>query len=836
MSLAMTPAEERAMRNRALDKITKKATRHVAKTARDRTLAFIAKYYANVAVDELVTLDPETLSCLALHHMKTGRKRAPDEALVNIYNPGSGGNNCQLSHTVVEIVAPNKPFLVDSISAEINRRGFGVHLAIHPVINVRRTAKGAMSQVIDSADADQNSLAESYIHLQIDEQPEARFEEIRAGLWEVLDDVSLAVRDWRGMRGCVGDLIDEMETLTASVSLQNVTEVRDFLRWLHDDNFTFLGYREYEFSGTGTKARVKVTKNSGLGVLSDPTRIVFQEIRDMAKMPPEVRAFINRPELLMLMKTDMKSRVHRPVQMDAIGVKRLDARGRVIGQRVLVGLFTAGAYNKSARDIPLLRRKIQVTFDRAGMPASGHSGKALLNILETFPRDELFQISPDQLLETSLGVLRLQDRQKVSLFVRRDDFERFMSCLVYVPRERYTTDLRRKIQTVLEEGFAGTVTAHFAYLGEQPLARLHVVVKTTPGNIPKCDLVALEKKIADLARSWSDWLGGALIQANGEMEGMRLLDSYQDAFGRGYEDRFSPDETLSDINKIEMTYVFKRLGLHLYQLQAADDGPPLRFKIYHPAHAVALSDVLPMLEDLGLRVMEEVPYRVRPKEAPHKVVIHDFGLEPRYPIQGGGEELQSRFHQAFDRIWDGAMESDALNALIFTAGLNWREVTVLRAYTKYLRQAGITFSEAYMARTLIENSTVARTIVDLFKAKFEVCKKAEDRTKAMRRATRLRNKVFDLLEDVHSADQDRILRRYTNLVDATLRTNFHQVDTDGDPKAWLSFKLSSGDVEELPLPRPKVEIFVYSPEVEGDFGLEPRYPIQTGGKDQRIKR
>lgn len=815
----MVKLSEQSRRDQALAKIVTHAHDHTNKSGRARAAIFLRQYYAHMALDELVSFEPDALAWLALHHLKLAHRRAPHMPLVNIYNPDKTDAPWRVGHTVVEIVADDVPFLLDSVSAEINCRGIAIHMALHPVVRVRRTAKGQIGEIGEILEpgilgVDKDVQAESYIHLHIDEQPEARLGEIRDGLLDVLADVRQAVGDWHDMREELTNLVTEMEGFTQAVALDDVSEVRDFLRWVHDDHFTLLGFREYEFTGAGAKARVSVAKGSGLGVLKDPKRIAFQELRDLAKMPPEVRAFIARPDLLMITKTDARSRVHRPVPMDSIGVKRLDAKGRVVGQRIFVGLFTAGAYNKSARDIPLLRRKIQNTFAAAALPLSSHDGKALLNILETFPRDELFQISGKQLLQTSLGILRLQDRQRVALFVRKDDFERFFSCLIYVPRDRYTTDLRRKFQAVLEEGFSGVVTAHYAQLGEQALARLHVVVKTAPGQTPAFDVQALEARLADLARSWGDRLGRVLIDTHGEREGMRLLDSYQDAFGRGYEDRFSAGETLDDIKKIEMTYVFGRLGLHLYELNAPE-GPPLRFKIYHPHHPVALSDVLPMLEDLGLRVMEELPFRVRPKDKDYKIVMHDFGLEPHGPIPGRLDDVRHRFHEAFDHIWAGEMESDGLNALILMAGLDWREVTVLRAYTKYLRQAGIAFSEDYMARTLNENASIARAIVDLFKTRFALMSTHGERTKAQRTAARLTGKLYDMLDAVSSADQDLILRRYINLVNTTLRTNFHQSDDDGEPKTWLSFKLSSGDVEGLPLPRPKFEIFVYAPEVEG---------------------
>lgn len=809
-------SKDLATRNRILTKITNIATKRATKAMQPHMQQFVKQYYGHVVLDELENTNPAQLADLALHHINTGAKRKNSTPVVKVYNPGNTNKDWSISHTVVEVVNDDTPFLVDSITAEINRASLGVHLAVHPVIRVRRTKSGQLSSIVEAGTlgSDADIKGESYIHIQIDEQPESAHEKIAEGILEALKEVKLAVRDWRAMRNGLAQLIDELETLTACIPIDEVSEVRDFLRWLHDDNFTFLGYREYEFVGKGAQAKAIVRKDSGLGILSDPDRVAFQEMRNMDKMPPEVRAFLSKTDLLMVTKSDIKSRVHRPVYMDSIGIKHLDSNGQVIGQRVFFGLFTAGAYQRSVRDIPLLRRKLRNAFDNAGMASNSHDGKMLLNILETFPRDELFQSSDQQLLETCLGVLRLQDRQRVALFTRKDDFERFMSCLIYLPRDRYTTDLRCKIQTLLGETFNGNVVSHYARLGDDPLARLHLVIKTEPGKIPSFDLSDVEERLADLAKSWSDRLRGVLTQEHGEMEGMRLLSAYQDAFERGYEDHYDPRQTLDDIDRIEPTYDYDSLGLNLYE-QNATDGPSMRFKIYHPRHSAALSDILPMLEDLGLRVIDEIPYEVRPKNAPYKIVIHDFGLEPRAPLEGTAHDIRHHFHQAFDHIWAGNMESDSLNALILVAGLSWREVTILRAYTKYLRQAGVMFSEDYMSLTLRENGPVTRAIVDLFTARFEPQGSEPERLKSERTAKRLRKKIDALLESVTSADQDKILRRFVNLVEVTLRTNFYQTDDVGHPKAWLSFKLSSKDVEELPLPRPKYEIFVYSADVEG---------------------
>jgi len=809
-------SSDQATRSRILSQITKNAEKHVSKALQPFARQFVQHYFAHLVLEELENVEPERLAKLALHHLKTGTTRKTTSPVVNVFNPSDKKEGWTIGHTVVEVVTDDSPFLVDSITAEINRRGLGVHMAIHPIVRVNRSKSGKLSAISEpgALGSDTDLHGESFIHMQIDEQTESSHEDIRAGLFEVLSDIRLAVRDWRTMRDNLAQLVEDLETSTASIPLEDVSEVRDFLRWLHDDHFTFLGYREYEFIGSGATATAKVRADSGLGVFSDPECVAFQGMRDMAKMPPVVRAFMTKSNLLMVTKSDAKSRVHRPVYMDAIGIKHLDASGKVIGQRVYFGLFTAGAYRRSVRDIPLLRRKVLTAFDSAGLSSGSHDGKTLLNILETFPRDELFQSSDQQLLETSLGILRLQDRQRVALFIRKDDFERFMSCLIYLPKDRYTTDLRLKIQNALAEAFDGIVVSHYAKLGDDALARLHLVIKTQSGCIPKYDPKKVEAKLADLAKSWTDQLRITLTAAHGEMEGMRLLGAYQNAFEHGYEDHYSAAQTLDDIDRIEPTYVYGRLGLNLYE-QNAPEGPPMRFKIYHPRQAAALSDIMPMLEHLGLRVIEEIPYRVRPKGSEYKIVIHDFGLEPRDAVVGTAHNIRHNFHQAFDHIWAGDLESDSLNALILVAKLTWREVAILRAYTKYLRQTGITFSEDYMSLTLRENGEVTRAIVDLFLARFEPCANSEAQLKATRKAVRLRKSIDTMLENVSSADEDRILRRYVNLVDVTLRTNFFQMDADGHPKAWISFKLSSQEVAELPLPRPKYEIFVYSAEVEG---------------------
>ncbi|MCK5165992.1 MAG: NAD-glutamate dehydrogenase, partial [Rhodospirillaceae bacterium] len=791
---------------------------------------YLRHYFSSLSEDDLSQRQPKDLAACAFHHLKLAKNRRKNETLINVFNPDVKKDGWKSKRTIIEVVVADSPFLLDSVTAELNRCSIGIHLAIHPTVSVRRSSRGALEEIftdIKNKD-DTNVVAESFIHIEINQQPKERLVEIKNNLFSVLSEVGMAVNDWINIRGQLATLIDELEAIKSKLPESAVVEAKDFLRWLHDNHFTLLGYREYDFSGNGEGAKVKIIKDTALGILKDQTRVVFSEIRNLAKMPPQIRRFIQGGDILTVNKTDTLSRVHRAVQMDSIGIKKYDINGRVIGQRIFVGLFTAGVYSNSARAVPLLKNKINRVFKRSKFPPLSHDGKALVNILETYPRDELFQISDERLLEISLGVLRLQDRQKVALFIRHDDFQRFVSCLIYIPRDNYSTDLRLRMQHILENAIGGEVSAHYAQLGEQALARLHLVIKTTPGKITTYDERKVEADLREEARTWGDKIIDALNKKFGEEEGSRLGGLYSNAFDAGYRSRFSPNTSIADVEMAEHALRIGAISLSLEdagveKIEESALGVQLRFKVYNPAKPVTLSGILPMLEDFGLNVIEEIPHRIHPKGGGDYISMHDFGLEPKGKLPKVTPEASEKFHNAFEKVWCGEMESDRLNALVLFAGLEWREIIVLRALVKYLRQTRISFSEDYMAETLIENSRIAKGVVDMFKAKFElppgkpVNKKAPSDVvkKAATKCARIRKSIINMLNDVESADQDRILRRFINLVDASLRTNFFQNASDGTPKPYLSIKFSSQDIEELPLPRPRFEISVYSPDVEG---------------------
>ena len=772
---------------------------------------YIGQYYAYVPPGDILATAPQDLFAAAKGHLDFAAIRPRGKVMLRVYNPNPKDNGWTCPHTVVEIVNDDMPFLVDSVTAELNRQGLGVYLAVHPIIRVIRGPGGRLAEVaVDDGGDGAPGIAESFIRVEVNKQSGRRLEEIRKGLGVVIKDVSRAVRDWGAMRGKMIKAIGELEGRPPAIAKKDLTEILEFLQWAHDNQFTFLGYREFGFRGTGAETRVTINHKASLGVLRDKKAVIFRELESSPSLPPAICDFICQQAPLTVTKTNLISTVHRSVYMDCIGIKKFDAAGHVTGQRMFAGLFTSSAYNKSVLEIPLLRRKAMKTIGRTGLKPGSHDGKALLNILENYPRDELLQTSSEHLYQTALGILHLQERHKVALFIRLDDFERFVSCLVYVPRDRYTTRLRLRMQKILEDAFAGEVSAQYAQLGESSLARVHITVRTTPGGIPSYDERAIEDRLAEVAQSWPDTLYNALVATFGEEKGGGLHRRYADAFQAAYSEAFSPFDAVEDIRIFEEVTKSGELGMKLYRADG-EEKCRVSFKVFNSDAAIPLSDVLPVLEHMGLKVMDEVPYRVRPAgNGPERIMINNFGLVTRSGRDVDIDAVRDNFQDAFSHIWRGDAESDGFNGLVLGAGLAWRDVAILRAYSKYLRQAGVAFSQAYMGQTLAANPELTNLIVDLFRVSFNY---APDKGRD-KKALRIREKLLAGLDGVTSADEDRILRRFLNLVDSTLRTNFFQNDRAGAEKSYISFKLDSTMVENLPLPRPFREIFVYSPRVE----------------------
>jgi glutamate dehydrogenase len=756
---------------------------------------FIRSYFAHVAPGDLLARSAEELADAALAHWSLAAERQPDESKVRVSTPPHG-------HTVVQTVVSDRPFLVDSVSMEITRHGSSIHLAVRPILRVLRDAAGRLVDVNGEDGAD-----ESMIHVEIDRETDpAAVEALRAGLVRVLGDVAAAVEDWPAMRERALAVADELATMPPPGDADELAEARDLLRWMHDDHFTFLGYRDYEIATEGGEDVLRAVPGTGLGILRQSGEPHVSA--SFAQLPPQVRRLARDKRILNLTKANSRATVHRSSYLDYVGVKRFDESGEVVGERRFLGLYTHAAYSASPWEIPVLRLKAQHVLERAGLPPGGHDHKALVDILETYPRDELFQITEDELLRIAVGILHLGERRHVRLFVRRDAFGRFLSALVFLPRERFNTDNRRRIEEILLDAFDGTSAEHTTRVSESVLARLHYVVYTEPGNAPDVDVAELEARLAAATREWADGLGEALGEQLGEERGMELLARYGEAFPGSYQHDFRPAQAVADVNRIEQLASDRDLGMSLYAPQSSDVDH-LAFKVLRRGQPIMLSDVLPLLENMGLTVTDERPYAVAPAGG-EPVWIYDFGLRHDQGLELEADSVRETFHDAFARAWRGETENDAFNRLVLSAGLTAREITMLRAIAKYLRQAGSTFSQNYMEDALAAHPDIARRLVELFRHRLDPVRYQDSDAKS----AALERQLKAAIDGVASLDEDRILRSFLAVVRAVLRTNYFQTGPDGQAKPYLSLKLDPALVPDLPEPRPQFEVFVYSPRVE----------------------
>jgi len=705
---------------------------------------------------------------------------------VRVYNPQFEQDGWQSPHTIVSILIKDMPFLIDTIRMALNRQGLTVHLIIYPVIPVERDEQGQLRQILpyEPPITRRNSNYESIIHIEIDKQTEATtLENIAQNLKTVLGELRLAVDDWQKMQGKMQDALQALE----SIENDEIKEDCEFLRWLQTNHFIFLGYREYELSRQNGKLDLYRIPGTGLGILRDKG--------EARKISNSFAQLVDQPHLLLLNKTKARSNIHRPTRMDYIGIKRLNKEGIVTGELRFLGLYTSTAYHQLTTEIPIIRRKIKYVFEKAGFRRGSHKYQALYYILESYPRDELFQIEPETLRQTAMGILRLQERQQaIRLFVRADTYGRFYSCLVYARRERYDTEMRQRMETVLLKAFGGTNIEFNVRLSESVLAQIHFIVYTD--TCIDCDFKQIETQLIEVTREWQDVLHDALLEHNGEEHGTHLFSRYEKAFPVAYREDFSANSAVYDIEKIEKVIETGQLGMNLYRpIEALDNS--LRFKLFHAQNHIPLSQVLPMLENMGVKVISERAYEIRGKQP---IWIQEFGLlhdEQSLNIS----EIKALFQDVFVRLWRGEIENDGFNRLALRAQSTWREILIFRAYWKYLRQAGGNFSQKYVEQALVNNPKIAETLLDLFYAR---CNPAQDRT------TNNYNAIIEKsLDSVTSLDEDRILRLFLGTILATLRTNYFQ------DKPYLSFKFDPSKVPDLPEPRPMFEIFVYSPNVEG---------------------
>ncbi|HSP17564.1 MAG TPA: NAD-glutamate dehydrogenase [Thermoanaerobaculia bacterium] len=814
-----TTAEQR--KTDLVDRLAADARNRVPAALADSAEHFVRRYFALVAPDDIIYTNSDTLIGSALSLWEYGNERQPGQPKVRLFNPTVEANGWASEHTVVEVVNDDMPFLVDSVSAEINRRERKIHLLLHPILRVIRDKKGKRKDITDTMHAPADALVESYMHFEVDQETEpSELEAIRTSILRILDQVRLAVTDWRTVRERLSADVAELDGVSLPMPAEEVEEARAFLRWLDTGNFVFLGYRRYGFESHDGKDFLPPVEGTGLGIL----REIRPESGKRGREPlsKEFSEYARRKDLLIITKANSRSEIHRSVPMDRIGIKRYDKSGNLIGEDRFLGLFTSAAYSRSVRDIPMLRLKAKRIVERAGLDPHSHDGKALADILESFPRDEFFQATDNDLFEITRGILLLQERQRVALFTRKDVFERFVSCYVFVPRDRYTPDFKERARTILEEAFEGGDTRIEDHVTSSALARGLFIVRTTPSHIPQPDIRRVEAYLAEAARTWSDRLLDALIQSKGEEAGIELHKRYKKAFPMAYAERFTAPAALYDIGHVEEVLTTGKLVVDLYRHRT--DQRQFHVKIIHTGAPVPLSELMPRLENMGVNVQSEVPYEVQPLGAPYAVRIRDFSLSAE-GMQDDLSAVKAKFEEAFIRVWRREAENDAFNKLVLVAELEWHEVIVLRAFCKYLRQIGVNLSEAYIQQTMANNPTIARLLIQLFKTHFDPSlgkatmrgsgADARDMSGRQLATIALRSQIEDALEHVVNPDEDRILRLYVTLIESTLRTNYFQRDEHGDRKPYLSVKLDSQGIKELPLPRPMFEILVYAPYMEG---------------------
>ncbi|GGV88487.1 NAD-glutamate dehydrogenase [Streptomyces gelaticus] len=803
----------------------------------DVLLSYLQRYYLHTAPEDITGRDPVDVFGAASSHYRLAETRPQGTANVRVHTPTVEENGWTCSHTVVEVVTDDMPFLVDSVTNELSRQGRGIHVVIHPQVVVRRDVTGKLIEVLaegngiaarrkDTGAKDEknelphDALVESWIHVEIDRETDrADLQQIAADLLRVLSDVRETVEDWDKMRDAALRIADDLpgEPLDG-LGDEEVNEARELLRWLAADHFTFLGYREYELKDSDSLAAVPGT---GLGILrSDPHHSVDEAhpvSPSFDRLPADARAKARERKLLVLTKANSRSTVHRPSYLDYVGVKKFDADGNVIGERRFLGLFSSAAYTESVRRVPVIRRKVAEVLEGAGFSPNSHDGRDLLQILETYPRDELFQTRVDQLRSVVTSVLYLQERRRLRLYLRQDEYGRYYSAIVYLPRDRYTTGVRLRLIDILKEELGGTSVDFTAWNTESILSRLHFVVRVAPGtelpDLTDAEADRIEARLVEAARSWADGFQEALGAECGEERAAELLRQYGHSFPEGYKADHSPRSAVADLVHLE---ALKQDGtdfaLSLYEPVGAAPGER-RFKIYRTGEQVSLSAVLPALQRLGVEVVDERPYELRCADRTH-AWIYDFGL--RMPQAGGNgnylaDDARDRFQDAFAAVWTGEAENDGFNSLVLGAGLSWRQAMVLRAYAKYLRQAGSTFSQDYMESTLRNNVHTTRLLVSLFEARMS----PERQHAGTELIDGLLEELDGALDQVASLDEDRILRSFLTVIKATLRTNFFQRSDDGKPHGYVSMKFDPQSIPDLPAPRPAFEIWVYSPRVEG---------------------
>lgn len=770
---------------------------------------FCQHYCSHMAIADLRSKPAETLFRIFSSHLQLMLMRSPHELKIRVFNPTDRDDGWHSGYTVIQLATDNMPFLVDTVRMTLQQMKITTHLMMFSGgLSVTRDVNGYLKEVAEYDMQTPDSSHEAPVYLEVDMQTDSVvLERICKKLVRALSDVRAAVTDWQPMRAALQECATALLNPPAQLDPSAASESAAFLQWMLDDHFTFLGCRDYVVEGEGVSSALELVQGKGLGVLRDEAGSKL--VRAYANLPEAARKIaLNKNQILMVSKTNTFSTVHRPAYTDYVAVKRFNSAGCVIGERRFIGLYTSEAYRMSPTQIPLVRQKVASIIDRAHLPPASHAGKELIHILKNFPRDDLFHADVDTLYELTTGILQLHERRCTRVFLRHDAFGRFISTLVFLPLDTLNSDLLVQVAALLKETFNAVDITHNTTVTESSLSQVHFVVRVNPRKPLHYSHAELEKKIEQLTCSWVDILSAELKKSMDAKKANILFKKYMCAFPASYRDLFSAHQAIADIHCLESLSDPDQIEMALYQPDRSDPNQ-VRFKVYRFDAMMPLSDTVPMLENMGLRVLSEESFAIAlPNKK--KAWINEFVMTYAEGESLNVSAVRYDFQQAFKKIWLGETENDAFNRLVLKADLNWRQISVLRSYAKYFRQIGLVFTEEYVAATLLKNVNISQLLLAYFYEKFNPAHDGKTSGLAL-----TLKKIELALESVATLNEDRVFRRVLNLMDATLRTNYFQKDPNGDPLAYLSLKFDPKKIIGLVLPLPKYEIFVCAPRFEG---------------------
>ena len=786
------------------------ANSHNKKYSGDLLNEYIKIFYLQSVGKDFIGYSDEDLFNLAFLSFEFFSQKPVNNFKIRLSNPNKNQNGFDCNYTIVDIINDDMPFLVDSVVMQFDNCGIEIKNILHPILTAKRSADGKIISFVKEGDIANESIMQLHLARISDDQ----IDSLKLRLTEILETVKMVVGDWRGMINLAKKSSHNFRQQNAKIAVDNkaannvgfdIAEAANFIDWIVDNKFIFLGAIEFDIEHNGDNYSYKEVLNSRLGIYKSQYEITKPTIVNVS--PKEIEGVVGHPYLVEILKSRYKSQIHRYTNAERIRIQKFDDNGKVVGEYRFIGLFASSVYYQNPKSIPIICKKIEQVTARSGYSKNSSNFKDLLSTLESYPRDELFQIEQDDLLRIATGIVAISGRSLVRMFVRYDKFSRFVSCLIFIPRDNFNTALREKVQNLVAEAYCGEISDVFVQIADSNLTRLHLVVRTDSG-IANVNVDELEQRLIKVCRLWSDEFKDEVIAFNDD-KAKEILALYQDAFSISYTNRFNPKDAIIDVEQINQSLDSGLICCNLYRANGAISDN-IELKIYSPENKLLLSEIMPILDSFGFNVVLEHTYLVSPK-GKKNVWIHYFNLNLGLCNAQLTEEIRVNFIETITKIWLRETKIGHFNRLVVASGLNWRQIYLLRAYSKYLYQIGLRYSQNQLSDVLVKYCDLTKLLVDLFEAKFNpgfVANRSES-------IADIASKIKDGLDKISDVTEDNVIRRFFNIVQETLRTNFYQKTPDGKSKNYLSFKLNSAKIIDLPLPLMYAEIFVYSVEFEG---------------------